>query len=182
MDGTIVNSYLDFKKIRDELGINQELGILEYLEQLEDKSQIKKAQDIVHRHELAGAKKSILMRDFLSFYNDLKDKLIPIGILTRNSKFVTNITLSKHNLKFDMTLTRDCCKAKPDPEGLLQFSKAFKINPQEILYIGDYIFDIETAKNANAKSALILNDRNYEFKKDADIFFTNYKELYSYIF
>ena len=182
MDGTIVDSYLDFQKIRDDLGIDHQLGILEYIEQLEDQSLIEEAQKIVHRHELAGARKSVLMRDFLPFYNELKDKRIPIGLLTRNSKLVTNMTLSRHNLKFDIVLTRDCCKAKPHPEGLLKVAEEFKANTQDILYIGDYLFDLETAKNANTKSALILNDRNIEFKKDADISFTNYKELYSYVF
>ena len=182
MDGTIVESYLDFQKIRDDLGIDHQLGILEYIEQLEDQSLIEEAQKIVHKHELSGARKSVLMRDFLPFYNELKDKRIPIGLLTRNSKLVTEMTLAKHNLKFDIVLTRDCCKVKPHPEGLLRAAKKLRTNTQDILYIGDYLFDLETAKNANTKSALILNDRNAELKQDADISFTNYKELYSYIF
>ena len=53
--------------------------------------------------------------DFLNFLNTEK---IPTALFTRNSKKVTEKTLEMHNLKFDICLTRDDVKAKPDPEEL----------------------------------------------------------------
>ena len=70
--------------------------------------------------------------------------------------------------------------SKAAPEGLLLISEQWNIDPAELVYVGDYKFDLETAKAAGIKSALILNEYNSEFIPMADITFQNYKELYEY--
>lgn len=180
MDGTIVDSKLNFEAIRTEIGIPEGNAILEYLEDHDDETFINSAMNIVHRHEMEGAKVSTIIRDYSEFYEFLEKKSIPKGLLTRNSKPVTDITLEMHNLKFKNVLTRDCCLPKPHPEGLLLISKQWNIDPTELVYVGDYKFDLETAKAAGMKSALILNEYNSEFIPMADITFQNYKELYEF--
>lgn len=177
MDGTIVDSKLDFKQIKEEIKMPIDQGILEYIENLKDESEIIRANEIVHKHELKGANESEIMRDFLLFYKKLKSKKIPIALLTRNSKVVTKITLNKHNLEFDVVLTRDCAKAKPDPDGLYIICNQFNIKPSDALYIGDYLYDLQTAKNAGMDSGLIITEGNSEFEVKANIAFTNYSEL-----
>lgn len=177
LDGTIVDSKLDFDKMRDDIGIKNGSPILEYLDTIDDELELMKAFDIVNEHELKGAQESTLIHDFLDFYQYLKQLQIPIGILTRNSKDVTNLTLDKHNLAFDDVLTRDCCKAKPNPDGLNILSQKWEISPESILYIGDFKLDIETAHKAKMKSALILNNKNSEFASMADYTFNLFEEL-----
>ncbi len=181
MDGTIVDSKLDFKLIKQDIGMPLDLGILEYLDTIQDKERYEKAHQIVHKHELDGANNSEIMRDFLRFYQLLKKENIAIGLLTRNSKSVTEITLLKHNIHFDMVVTRDCAKPKPDPDGLLKICKHFQILPNQALYIGDFLYDIETAINAKMDSALILTKANIEFVSKATYSFNKYSELLSKI-
>lgn len=181
MDGTIVDSKLNFDSIRKSIGIPNKEPILEYIEKSSDQSFIDKALEIVHEYELKGAKESEIIRDFKDFYQHLKKLKIPTAILTRNSKHVTDYTLKKHKLEFDIVLTRDCCRPKPDPEGLEIIQQKWNIAKANLLYIGDYQFDLDTAKNANIKSALILNTRNSHLSKNSDYSFTHYKELTSLI-
>lgn len=180
MDGTIVDSRLDFDKIKSELNMPVDKDILAFIDELKDENKIVEANNIVHTHELKGGNESTLIRDFQNFYNYLKFKNIPMGLLTRNSKIVTDLTLEKHSLDFDIVLTRDCAKAKPDPEGLFLICKDLNISHSDAIYIGDYLYDLDTAKNANMDSALILNEQNEQFAINATHSFTNFSELNIY--
>lgn len=177
LDGTVVDSKLDFDLMREEIGIPNNEPILEFLEKQTDQDFINQAMDIVHKHEVKGGQESTLIRDFQNFYDFLKEKKLPTGILTRNSKEVADATISKHNLEFDIVLSRDCCKPKPHPDGLIDIAKKWKIETQNLIYIGDFKFDLETAINANMPNALILNNKNSEFKLMADMTFEFFNEL-----
>lgn len=180
LDGTIVDSRLNFDLMREEIGIPKGEPILEYLEAVKDDTFIKKAYEIVHKHELKGAQESTLIRDFLDFYNFLNNHNVPKAVLTRNSKEIANMTLNKHDLEFEVVLSRDCCEPKPKPDGLNLINSKWKFDTQEIIYVGDFKFDLETAKNAHMKSALILNELNHHFADDADISINLFNELKRY--
>lgn len=63
-----------------------------------------------------------------------------------------------HNLKFDIFLTRDDVKAKPDPEGLLRIQKNWNYPIDQILYVGDYKYDLWAGLAAKMPTALYLNE------------------------
>lgn len=174
LDGTVVDSKLDFDLMREDLGFPEKAPILEHLETIQDEEVIKKSMQIIHEHEMRGAEVSTPFEGVLELIELLKEKQYPIGLLTRNSKAVTDIVLKKFNLEFDMVFTRDDCKAKPDPEGLILMAQQWNIQPSQLIYIGDFLFDLETAKNANAYSGLFLNHKNQSFKDHADIIIENY--------
>ncbi|MGK0367071.1 MAG: HAD superfamily hydrolase (TIGR01549 family) [Thermoproteota archaeon] len=177
MDGTLVDSALNFDLMRSDLGFPINTPILEYLDTLDSKEDVEKANKVIHRHEINGAKKSILFDGVKELLALLKEKKIPTGILTRNSSIVTEYTLKKFELNFDVVLTRDDCKAKPNPEGLLIMGKKWNIPLTKILYVGDYLFDLQTAKNAKAISALYLNEKNLIYKDQADILISSYYDF-----
>ena len=94
MDGTIVDSGLDFDLMRSDIGIPKSEPILEHLEaRQEDKEYISQALKIIGQHEQRGASTSTIIRDFKEFSNFLQNKKIPNGLLTRNSKFVMDLSL-----------------------------------------------------------------------------------------
>jgi HAD superfamily hydrolase (TIGR01549 family) len=177
MDGTLVDSALNFDLMRSDLGFPIDTPILEHLKTLDSKDDIEKANKVIHQHEIKGAKKSILFDGVKELLALLKEKKVPTGILTRNSSIVTEYTLKKFELNFDVVLTRDDCKAKPNPEGLLIMGKKWNIPLSKILYIGDYLFDLQTAKNAKAISALYLNEKNIIYKDQADILISSYSDF-----
>jgi HAD superfamily hydrolase (TIGR01549 family) len=179
LDGTLVDSGLDFALMRKELSFPENTPILEHLETIENPVLIQQAHEVIHKHELAGANNSTIypgVKPLLEFLeiNDFK-----IGIQTRNSDSVTDITLRKFGIKnfFHCILTRDNCEPKPMPTGILKMLANWKIDKQSTIFIGDYLFDIETAENANVKSGLYLNNNNEYLKDKADYTFSCYNQL-----
>jgi len=99
-------------------------------------------------------------------YNGMKETLramrkydnIILGILTDTSKIRAWTRLTSLGLAdfFDIVLTFDDTKSKkPGINGFKKAIKILKLNPEEILYIGDIPEkDIKGAKNAGMKTAL----------------------------
>ncbi|MDR6984714.1 phosphoglycolate phosphatase-like HAD superfamily hydrolase [Rheinheimera pacifica] len=48
---------------------------------------------------------------------------------------------------------------------------------QQMIYVGDYIFDIQTAANAGMASCLYLNQYNQHFAAQADWSFNHFNQL-----
>ncbi len=177
MDGTLIKSDLNFDLMREEMQFPQGAPILEYLATLTDEEEIKKANEVIHRHELEGAKRGTLFSGVESLLKTIKSNGHPLGLITRNSTEVTDIVLEKFNLSFDIVFTRDNCKPKPDPEGLLIMAKEWNLKTNEMIYIGDFLFDLKTAQNAGAYSGLYLNPRNEPFKDQADFVIEDYSQF-----
>ncbi|MCR9205663.1 MAG: hypothetical protein NXH75_13855, partial [Halobacteriovoraceae bacterium] len=111
MDGTLVDSFLDFDAMREELQFPKGVPLLEHIDSLGNKISPEVRNhyfQVIHKHELAGAKKSLMMEGCTDFLNFLHERGIKTGVLTRNSLTVTQETYKKWNLSFEITLTRDC--------------------------------------------------------------------------
>ncbi len=176
LDGTLIDSQLDFLAMRRDLGIDLEVDILSYVNDLEGKAQ-DNAHEIINFHEREGAKKSSLIKGVPELLAYLEQEQIPFGILTRNSRSCSEFMLEKHGLNIPLTLTREDAAPKPKPDGLLKLCKHFNVQPPQCIYVGDYIHDIKSAKNAKMNSALYLNDKNHLFIQEACISFKCYIEL-----
>lgn len=176
LDGTLVDSQLDFDKMRADIGIPRREPILEYIETQDDEFK-KHAEEIIHKHELIGLEVAKIIRDADEFLNELKSLNIPTAILTRNSKFVTDRTIEKFNWSFDKVLTRDCAPAKPDPAGLFSTAQELGLELANMLYIGDHDFDLQTARNAGCIAGLLLQDYNKKLVPKADIAIEQFLEL-----
>lgn len=181
MDGTLVDSFLDFDAMREELNFPQGVPLLEHIESLGDSITPMERDsyfDVINRHELEGAKRSLMMEGCKEFLNFLEDRGIKTGVLTRNSLHVTEETFKKWDLDFEVTLTRDCVvQPKPHPEGLLKICEELSILPEESVYMGDYLFDLTAAKNAGMKAILYSPLENPEFEKEADFTVRSYFQL-----
>ncbi|MCX7996083.1 MAG: HAD family hydrolase [candidate division WOR-3 bacterium] len=81
----------------------------------------------------------------------LKKSGLKTGCITNSHKDITELELKKSGLKdlIDITITSDDVKRpKPDPEMLLKACKRLGVKIDEIIFIGDTITDLETAKRA----------------------------------
>lgn len=67
LDGTVVDSKLNFDLMRQEIGIPGNSPILEFLEEQTDPEFVDSAMEIVHRHEAKGAHESTLIRTSKTF-------------------------------------------------------------------------------------------------------------------
>ncbi|MCO4753599.1 MAG: HAD family hydrolase [Bacteriovoracaceae bacterium] len=177
LDGTLVDSRLDFDKMRMDLGFPSGVPILEHLQTQKDEEYIKRCHKIICEHEHRGVDVATLMPGVHKLLKTVKRRGLKTGLLTRNNSQVTKRTLEKFQLSFDQVYSREDCKPKPHPEGLLLMAQSWKIQTKDMLYIGDFLFDLETAKNAKAKSALYLNATNKNLESHADFVLESYEVL-----
>ena len=94
-----------------------------------------------------------------------------------NDLLFTRLTLQRLQIPISLVLTREDCAAKPDPAGLYSISSSLNISCQQLLYVGDYVFDLQTAANAGMASCLYLNEHNQHFAEQADWTFSHFDQL-----
>ena len=161
LDGTLVHSNLDFDLIRSQIGLDNG-SVLEALEQM-DHSQRQRATRILEDHEALAASQAKIDTHAREVLDALSDKGIRTAVLTRNSRASVEIAIRQHNLSFDMIHSRENPPVKPSPEPVLAICTALNVTPAATMLVGDYLFDLQAANDAGARSVLIRNDRNAEF-------------------
>lgn len=95
------------------------------------------------------------MKDLIK---ELKERKYSLSVVTSRMRGTTEEALEKYGIKelFDYIVTcDDTDKHKPDPEPILVALRKLSKGPHESIMVGDSIFDILCAKNANVKSALV---------------------------
>lgn len=174
LDGTITQPYFDFDIIREEMGLDRNSGpVLESMEKMSPK-QRRDAEKILHFHEERAVTESRLNPGAKQTLSALRKAGIQIGILTRNKRNNALAIARKHGLKFDAIVDREDGPVKPDAFGVLRICRQFGVEPLETLVVGDYLFDILSAKAAGAIAVLLANhDRSAEFTEQADFTIEN---------
>ncbi len=164
LDGTITEPLLDFSQIRRQIGLPADCpSVLEAIASLQPQA-ANRARQILCRHEDFAARNSTLNPGAQTLLTNLRNRGIPVGILTRNSRICTDFVLQKHRLSFDGIITREDGPAKPDRFGVLELCRQFRAAPANTLLVGDYLHDLLAARNAGALAVLLKN------RPDADRF------------
>lgn len=177
LDGTIVDSALDFDAMRAEMGLQKGRPILEELEKLKADPLIQKYWDIVEKHELDGAMKATLMPGIDKLLDIIRTKKLKSAILTRNCQKAVDITLAKIPHTFDLVISRNHdLRPKPYPDGLLSICAKLNSNIAQSVYIGDYLFDLEAARAAQMKSVLYAPETK-TFESYADYVIRHFDEI-----
>lgn len=77
-----------------------------------------------------------------------------LGIVSTKFRYRILEILKREQLDsyFDIIIGGEDVKShKPDPEGLYTIMNHFNIGPEDVLYVGDSIVDVKTAKNAGVQ-------------------------------
>ena len=181
LDGTLVDSQLDFDAIRADLNLSPGKLILEALDEMPQGNRREECLNILHRHEMLGAERAVLMPGVGDFLVELSERNIATGILTRNSRIATRAVLERFSLEFSQVKTRNEVPPKPDPTGLLEICSAWEVTVDEVLFIGDFLFDLQAGQNAGIQTVLFAPDGLPEYAHQADFTIQNFAEASSLI-
>lgn len=181
LDGTLADTKLDFRAIRRELGFPEGIGLLEHIATLDNPELVAHAHAVIDRHEMEGAERATWIDGADVLLKQLKARRFPTGILTRNSRKAVDRTRQRLGLDVEPILTREDCRPKPDPDGLLMIAETLSVDPVDCAYVGDFIFDLECARNAGMTACLFRNHRNGGFEEHADLVIHSFAELNRYI-
>lgn len=170
LDGTLVDSGLDFDLMRREMNLPPGRPLLEALDELEQ-PRAGECREILARHEWAGAARARLMPGVRAFLDQLTTRRIRQAVFTRNCREVVLLTLNRLGLSFDMIVAREDAPAKPDPTGIWRTCQTWAIPPRQVVMLGDYLFDIEAGRRAGARTVFYAggrSGRSWQDKVQAD--------------
>jgi len=174
-DGTLTRpGALDFAAIKRTIGCPLEIPILEFIENLPTQNQRQKALQTLDQFEMEAAAKSKPNQNVEKVLPWLRSQDLRLGVISRNS--LGSIKRTLQNFKqikaadFNVLISRDDpARPKPHPDGVILAAQMLGVKPQEILVVGDYIFDIQAGKNAGATTVLLDNHTpNPEFSRQSD--------------
>lgn len=158
LDGTLVDSALDFDAMRAEMGLPPKQPILESLDKMPEAEALR-CRDILARHEWAGAERAVLMPGAAQFLQALEPLGLHRALLTRNSRAIVERTLARLGLEFEYIVAREDAPAKPDPTAIHQICATWQLAPQQVAIVGDYRFDLEAGRRAGIRTVLYTAGR-----------------------
>lgn len=176
MDGTIFESYLDWENIRKQLKIPDGSNILNeiYSGNKIDTQKLK----ILEEYERDNTLLTKPIEGIFEFITFLKAQNIKTVLLTNNNLENTFYLLTKFKLEFNLVITREMKFWKPEPSGFIYAIHYFRCFPDEVISIGDSIYDIQASKEAGIKNIFIIKNKMKTNLEECNItYFLNYFDL-----
>jgi HAD superfamily hydrolase (TIGR01549 family) len=161
MDGTLTQPMLDFPLIKAEMKIGPG-PILESLAELTGERRAE-AEAILLRHEKTAAENSTLNEGCLDLLNGLSSARIPTALITRNSVISASTVFAKHQIKMNLTITREDCAFKPSPVPLEIACQQLGVSKDQTWMVGDGLHDIESANAAGIRCVWISHGKPITF-------------------
>ena len=177
LDGTLVSSRLDFNWLRQQISCPENEDILTFTANLSDPKLQQRAHAIIEQHELDDAQAASWLPGAKRLVDHLYQHNYPLAIVTRNFSRAAQIKLRNNAMPITRVITREDAPAKPDPTALLMVAKEWHLTPEQIMYIGDYRYDIEAANRASMMSCLYAPDEQPDYASQADIVIQHFDEL-----
>ena len=175
MDGTITEPMLDFPRIKAEMGIGNR-PILEALAQMSD-SERRLAEAVLHRHEEEAAENSKLNAGCRELLAWLHGHEIAVAVITRNSRLSVNTVCRKHALKFEVLITREDGRFKPDPAPLIEACRRLGMEKRDVWMVGDGQYDVEAGLAAGIATVWVSHGREKPFAAEPQRVVQDLQEL-----
>jgi HAD superfamily hydrolase (TIGR01509 family) len=156
LDGTLTKPYLDFDRIRREIGIPSG-PILEAIAAMPAHQQ-PRAKSILLSHEWDAARNGELHDDAVEVVAEIRRAGFPVALLTRNTSVIVEFLLDSHGLAFDALRTREHGAIKPSPAPVLSLCDELNADPAASWVVGDYLFDLQSGRAAGTRTVLMIGD------------------------
>lgn len=177
LDGTLVSSSLNFNGLREQVGCPPGEDILAFTAALKDPFQKDRAHNIIEQHELDDAHQAHWLPGAKRFVDRLSRLDIPMAIVTRNFQQAARIKIRNNRVPITRIITREQAPAKPDPTALLRIAEEWQLEPRQIMYVGDFRYDVEAANNAGMHSCLYAPHTIPDYAHQADRVIRHFDEL-----
>ena len=176
MDGTLVDSRLDFDAMRRDMGLPKSVPILEALSAVPDGPDRDRMLAVLRNHELRGADEAVIFEGVIDFLKHVQQLGILAAVLTRNSRESAERTLRRLNLSFSQIVTREDAPPKPHPAGMQMIAEGWALPVHQIIVIGDYLFDLQAGRHAGMRSVLFAPNELPDFATEADFVLRHFRE------
>lgn len=180
MDGTLTHAIHDFDNIRTQLGLPAGIPILESIAKLPTE-EAKKINQQLDDIEYEIADQATAQPHCVEFLTSLKNSDCAIGIVTRNGHGIAKATLKAAGIdnffESQYIISRDCCAPKPAPDGIQLLLSRWSAEPTSAIMVGDYLFDLESGRNAGLDTVHLDINGLFEWPDKTDYSVTSLKAL-----
>jgi HAD superfamily hydrolase (TIGR01509 family) len=161
LDGTLVDSRLDFEAMRREIGLPTGMPVIEGVLALAG-SEKARAWQIVERHERVGAETATVIPGVQGLLDELSEREIQVAVVTRNGRSFARETLTRLRLPIELVMSRDDASPKPSPQAILHILDAWQLPAVRAAMVGDFRFDLEAGRAAGTRTVLYSADSTEE--------------------
>ncbi len=180
MDGTLTISAHDFDFMRAELGLPENVPILEALYAIPIQ-QSTPLWEKLNEMEFYFAGKSTIMDGTAELLEKLYSRGALLGILTRNVFPVVKETLQTCGIanffKAEHILDRDACAPKPSPDGIYHLLNYWQAEAQDTIMVGDYLYDLQAGKSAGVTTIHLDSLGEETWPEYTDIYIREFSEI-----
>jgi HAD superfamily hydrolase (TIGR01509 family) len=106
------------------------------------------------RYEMRAARESRLFPGAGEFLREVRASGWKTALFTRNARLVAHASLQTHGLAVDLLVAREDAPPKPDPAGLLRICAEWGCGPGQLVFLGDYLYDLEAGERAGVPTLL----------------------------
>lgn len=183
-DGTLTRpEALDFPELKKAIQCPFDQPALEFIVRLISRQQREEAFRVLDSFEFRAAASSEPDPGAEELISDLRSRGLLVGIISRNS--LRSIRRAFHNFAslsvsdFEVVISRDDDVApKPHPAGVLLAAERMRIAPEQMLVVGDFVFDMDAGRKAGAPTVFLTNGRSHPpFARSPDYTITDLREL-----
>ena len=152
MDGTILEPVQDgLPEFKTQWGIAPDQLVIPNLHRLPPE-----ASEAFRLLEVRVAEQSVLRAGVRELLEELRAAGIKTALVTNNATSSAKTVLAKHQLRFDLVLSRDDAAMKPAPDMLLLALERLQTSPSHAVMVGDTGPDVGAARNAGIPLCLLL--------------------------
>lgn len=177
MDGTLLDSRINFKEVRSRLGVPAGESILAWIDRQEPSAREDLYETLVQL-ELGYAFDALLMPGARNTLEWVAASGLKYGILTRNCRPVWEVVRERCGLHcIEDVQTREGAPAKPDPACLSPLLDKWKVAAHEVIHVGDYLYDLQLAAASGMYSILIHPSGANPFDVPCDFVASSHESL-----
>ncbi|HLO24914.1 MAG TPA: HAD-IA family hydrolase [Geobacteraceae bacterium] len=153
LDGTLTLPVHDFAMIRASLAVPDGADILDHLAALhaDEARPLHARLDVIERELVNLTEAAPGARELVEL---LAQDGCLLGILTRNKREIALLTLEHIGLagffQTEGIVGRDEALPKPDPDGIHRLARHWRAPSQELVMVGDYLYDLQAGQAAGA--------------------------------
>ena len=180
MDGTLTVPVHDFPAMRRELDLPEGIGMVEAIAALPEPERSERHR----RLDAIGLRYARMARAQQGTRTLLEGLLAAgnrIGLVTRNSRESTSVTLARAGLDdlfaAGTVWTRDDPPAKPAPDPLLRLLTDWGASPTDAIMVGDAIHDLRCGRGAGTAVVLVDPHGDSPWRDQADAVVTGMADL-----
>ncbi|MFO8132912.1 MAG: HAD-IA family hydrolase, partial [Thermoplasmatota archaeon] len=159
LDGTLAETGVRFTPFRERLDCD-ERDVLRYIDGL-DEIERQRCRRILDDYENCILEDCTLTPGFHDLLTFFDERGIKTGIVTRASGRHARQVIEKLDIPIPAIIGREDAPPKPSGAPLLLLARRLDVPPQEMLFVGDFRWDLLAGQNAGVTTVLLLNEHNH---------------------